>query len=289
MGLIDDAVERISVIFGHPVVVTGVLIEHHERAVFETISPHGPVVVKVDTSMARHRKEDSVLRTAAHNGLPVPTIVGAEDGPPSLLVLDRIDGVPLRPGVDGAAWRQAGRVLRRLHDLDWPAAAGPSGWSGRNWHDHFLWWVDHERDRLLADHSLPVTVVDQMHRYLSSTFVSMAEPDRHLLHGDCQADHYLVTPGSSRIAAVLDFGDAVLGDPVWDLAILTLGAPDMLGQVLRGYRPEESTERRTHQLLSAYQLIRRLGSARWMREHGQPHAPDLDAARHILMGQDRPR
>ena len=42
--------------------------------------------------------------------------------------------------------------------------------------------------------------------------------------------------------------------------------------------------RRTHELLSAaYQLIRRLGSARWMRAHGQPQAPDLEAALHILV------
>jgi aminoglycoside phosphotransferase (APT) family kinase protein len=123
-----------------------------------------------------------------------------------------------------------------------------------------------------------------MHRYLRATFTDMDEPDLHLLHGDGQTDHYLVTPGSAHLAGVLDFGDAVLGDPVWDLAILTLDAPRMLGELLRGYEPEATTERRTSQLLSAYQLIRRLGSASWMRAHGQPRTPDLDAALHILAG-----
>jgi aminoglycoside phosphotransferase (APT) family kinase protein len=284
MGLIDDAVERISRAWDGPVAVATVLIEHRERAVFETHSPSGPVVVKVDTSMAKHRREGSVLRAARHHGLPVPAIVFSEEGPPSLLVLERLDGTALGGAVHGDPWRDAGHVLRRLHALSWPAAAGSARWSQRNWQDHFRWWADHERDQLLAHNSWPATAVDQMHRYLSATFADMGAPALHLLHGDCQADHYLVTPGSSRIAGMLDFGDAVLGDPVWDLAILTLGAPGMLHEVLRGYQPDPSTERRTYDLLSAYQLIRRLGSASWMREHGQPHVPDLEAARHILEG-----
>ena len=121
-----------------------------------------------------------------------------------------------------------------------------------------------------------------MHRYLSTTFSDMDQPELHLLHGDCQTDHYLVGTGSAHIAGVLDFGDATLGDPVWDLAILTLDVPEMLPELFRGYQPDTATERRAHQFLPAYQLIRRLGSATWMREHGQPQTPDLEAALHIL-------
>jgi aminoglycoside phosphotransferase (APT) family kinase protein len=124
--------------------------------------------------------------------------------------------------------------------------------------------------------------VHQVHRYLSAAFADMGEIELRMLHGDGQADHYLVTPGSDRIAGILDFGDAVLGDPVWDLAILTLGVPEMVSEVRLGYQPDEATERRTQELLVAYQLIRRLGSASWMREHGQPHEPDLRAALGIL-------
>jgi Ser/Thr protein kinase RdoA (MazF antagonist) len=281
MELIRDAVERISLAGGYPAAVSAVLIEHHERAVFETRSPEGPVVVKVDTSTVRHRREESVLRAAGRAGLPVPAIVLSEGGPPSLLVLQRIDGTPLHRGVDDEAWRDAGRVLRRLHGLAWPAEAGSASWSGRSWQDHFRWWADHERDQLLTYDSLRPAVIHGMHRYLSSTFAEMGEPELHVLHGDCQVDHYLVMGSSSRIAGVLDFGDAVLGDPVWDLAILTLDQPDRLSEILRGYQPDASFERRREGVLNAYQLIRCLGSASWMREHGQPHEPDLEAALHM--------
>jgi aminoglycoside phosphotransferase (APT) family kinase protein len=286
MGLIEDAVERVSAAWNSTIAVTAVLTQHHERAVFETISPSGPVVVKVDTSVAKHQREESVLRAAGQAGIPVPAVVHSEPGPPSLLVLRFIDGIPLHREVDGAGWRSAGHVLQRLHGLSWPAGAGAAGWSGRTWPDHFRWWADHERDQLLTDGPLPAPVIHQMHRYLSATFSGMGEPALHLLHGDCQTDHYLMTAGSSHIAGVLDFGDAVVGDPVWDLALLTLDVPHMLGELLRGYHPDTSTERRTHELLPAYQLVRRLGSARWMREHGQPHAPDLEAAVHILARTD---
>jgi len=288
MGLIEDAVERVAVVWNATVTVTSVLTQHHERAVFEALSPRGPVVVKVDTSMAKHRREESVLRAAGHAGLPVPAVVHSDAGPPSLLVLQFIDGMPLHQRVGGAAWRHAGHVLRRLHGLAWPAGAGSASWSGRSWPDHFRWWTDHERDQLLTDGSLPAPVVQEMHRYLSTTFSDMDQPELHLLHGDCQTDHYLVTTGSPHIAGILDFGDAILGDPVWDLAILTLEAPDMLPELLRGYRPQASTERRAQELLPAYQLIRRLGSATWMREHGQPPAPDLEAALHILERRESP-
>jgi aminoglycoside phosphotransferase (APT) family kinase protein len=282
MGLIEDAVERVSLAWNSTMAVTTVLAEHHERAVFQTRSPQGPVVVKVDSSVAKHRREESVLRAAGHAGLPVPAVVHSEAGPPPLLVLQFIDGQPLGPGTDRATWRHAGHVLRRLHGLDWPAGAGAASWSGRSWPDHFRWWADHERGQWLTDGSLPAPVVHQMHRYLSTTFSDMDQPEPHLLHGDCQTDHYLVGAGSPHIAGVLDLGDAVLGDSVWDLAILTLDAPEMLPEIFGGYQPDAATERRAHRFLPAYQLIRRLGSATWMREHGQPHTPDLDAALRIL-------
>src|SRR5580658_9975081 len=126
MGLIEDAVERISRAWGYRAEVTGVLIEHHERAVFESHSPAGAVLVKVDTSRAKYRRERSVLGAAADAGLPVPVIVLGEEGAPSLLVLERIEGSALDDTVDRAAWADAGRCLRVLHGVPWPARAGPA-------------------------------------------------------------------------------------------------------------------------------------------------------------------
>lgn len=99
-----------------------------------------------------------------------------------------------------------------------------------------------------------------------------------LLHGDCQPDHYLVGEGGRRVAGVIDFGDAVLGDAVYDLAVLTLDHPDRLGDVVAGYRPDAYLKARLDQLILPYQLIRRLGSARWMLEHGYDATTDLQAA-----------
>jgi aminoglycoside phosphotransferase (APT) family kinase protein len=238
--------------------------------------------VKVDTSAAKHQREWSVLSAAGHAGIPVPAIVFSDARSPALLVLRRVDGSTLDEITDRAPWRDAGRCLRLLHGLAWPTGAGEASWSGRTWSDHFRWWADHERDQLLGYRSLPAGTVGQMHEHLRTTFAAMAEPEPSLLHGDCQVDHYLVEPRSSRVTGILDFGDAVLGDPVWDLAVLTLGRPRMVGEILDGYRPDATTERRIHDLLPSYQLIRLLGSAAWRREHGQPDAADLDAASRIF-------
>ena len=72
MGLIEEAVERVSVAWNSTIAVTTVLTEHHERAVFETRSPHGPVVVKVDTSMAKHRRRSPSSGPPAMPDFPSP-------------------------------------------------------------------------------------------------------------------------------------------------------------------------------------------------------------------------
>lgn len=43
-----------------------------------------------------------------------------------------------------------------------------------------------------------------------------------LLHGNLQAAHILVDPQSEQVLAFLDFADAQPGDPLLDIAVVTL-------------------------------------------------------------------
>ncbi len=51
----------------------------------------------------------------------------------------------------------------------------------------------------------------------------------------------MVDPGDGRVTGIIDWGDAVLGDPARDLAtVLTDFGPEVLDRVLAGYdRPRE--------------------------------------------------
>lgn len=43
-----------------------------------------------------------------------------------------------------------------------------------------------------------------------------------LLHGDLHTDHILIESQTEKVLAFLDFADAQPGDPLWDIAVVTL-------------------------------------------------------------------
>jgi aminoglycoside phosphotransferase (APT) family kinase protein len=132
---------------------------------------------------------------------------------------------------------------------------------------------------LRAGTFFPSAVVEQIHHYLDASFAETTGTELCLLHGDCLPDHFFLAPGTGRVTGLIDFGDSVLGDPIWDLAVLTLWDPDKLPFVLDGYQPDEQMQRRMAALLHPYQLLRHLRAAHWMRDHGYSDEPDLEAAR----------
>ena len=72
-------------------------------------------------------------------------------------------------------------------------------------------------------------------------FLAAAPPpparDLVFCHNDVRDDHLMVDPGSGRVTGIIDWGDAVLGDPALDLAtVVTDFGPAVLERVLAGYR-----------------------------------------------------
>jgi aminoglycoside phosphotransferase (APT) family kinase protein len=106
--------------------------------------------------------------------------------------------------------------------------------------------------------------------------LGVAEADTGL--GGAEPDARLGPTGHSAgdtIAAVIDFGDACTGDPAWDLAVLTLDDPARLGDVLTGYGPDPRLARRISALAGPYRLLRRLGEANWLADHGFSPEPSI--------------
>jgi aminoglycoside phosphotransferase len=81
---------------------------------------------------------------------------------------------------------------------------------------------------------------------------------------------------AAGIAALIDFGEACTGDPAWDLAILTLDHPERLGYVLAGYAPGARLRGRLRRMIGPYRMLRWLGEANWLHEHG--FSPDQPLA-----------
>jgi len=130
-------------------------------------------------------------------------------------------------------------------------------------------WIEEERRWLLSNTSIKPSLIAARTSFIhDSLHHRRAEPV--FMHGDLQAGHVLIADGA--LAGVVDWGDAGLGDPLYDLAVLTMGHRDRLEDVLTGYGADVERD-----VVTAFPHLRRLGSVRWMTEHGFDASGDIAA------------
>jgi Ser/Thr protein kinase RdoA (MazF antagonist) len=268
-----------------------------ERCVFITASPDDRlVVVKSDSRPGRLAAEREVLLAVRDAGLPVPAVVhavvhaGERTAP--VLVLEFVPGQALSSDSPALVWAEAGRLLRRLHDMDHPRRIG-TGAGQRPLRSTLTARASADAAAATRHGLMPARQAASLARRLGEQFGEASDPDREcLLHGDCQPAHFVVSgtrhpasgPGGTGapggpgvITAMLDLSDACTGDPVWDLAVLTLDDPGRLDDVLAGYAAEPGLIRRVRALAEPYRLLRRLSEAVWLHAHG------FDAGPHVAL------
>lgn len=263
-----------------------------ERSVFDATVDGRDAVVKVDAVAGRSAGEAEALRTARRRGVPVPELIhqitgrAGRDDPenhPSVLVIARIDGTPLTAHGSCAVWREAGFVLRRIHSIP----PGPRFAAGsQSFRERMEAWHENEIRRSRDNGLLPPAQLHAVHSLLSPVWENMIEEPPCFVHGDVQAEHLLVGP-DRRIAAVLDFGDVHIGDPVLDLAVLTLWHPGQVDSVLSGYRPARVTRERIKTLIVPFRIIRHLAAANWMFDQGLDPSAHLNALRARVPAEPR--
>ena len=150
-----------------------------------------------------------------------------------------------------AAWAAAGAAIRTLHDAPLPP------WPGRR-RDELASKLDAECEWLIANDVLPTDVVTR-NRQLAETALRPWAPA--FIHGDLQVDHVFVD--GDEVTAVIDWSEGAPGDALFDLATLTLGHPEHLGDVVAGYGADVDLD-----LIRAWWSLRCLSNVRWLVEHG---------------------
>lgn len=150
-------------------------------------------------------------------------------------VMERVVGTPFRRAAELAEFGPEGTrlisgrlvdTLAALHEVD-PAAVGladfgrPGGFLARQ--------VDRWKKQLDASHSRDLPAADELHARLAADVPPDAAPG--IVHGDYRLDNVLID-GSGRLAAVIDWEMATLGDTLTDLALLVLY--QRLGTMLGG-------------------------------------------------------
>ena len=232
-----------------------VIVAHSERATLRV----GDVFLKVDTDQSRTDVEVEAMALAP---IPTPRVLWRK---PPVLALAALPGTPLgRLGAPStaspAAWAAAGAAARTLHDAPLPP------WPGKR-PDEVASRLDAECDWLVTHDVLPAEVVTR-NRQIAEAVLRPWTPV--FTHGDLQIDHVFVD--GDEVTGVVDWSEASQGDGLFDLAILTLGHEEHLGDVLAGYGTDVDLG-----VIRGWWSWRSLVAVRWLIEHGfDPSLPGCE-------------
>lgn len=237
------------------------LFDYGYRAAWSVVAEGRRYLVKRDDRPAYSEREAAANRHAAANGIPTPALVATRGEPVQFMAFRWVDGEPPGDlaGVD--LWRDAGAMLKRIHELPTGSHGAPWG-SLEQFEGELAWMV--ERDALTVGEAQSALVAARG----ALALLSDAEPV--FIHGDCQRDHFIID-AQGAIAAVIDWADAGTGYPEMDLAVIALSAePATFEAVLEAYRPSVGLRERLPRTLPAFQAIRAALSYRWLETHGYP-------------------
>lgn len=232
-----------------------VVVAHSERATLRV----GDVFLKIDSDQTR-----TDVEVAAMAPVPTPQIRWRK---PPVLALAALPGTALghlgeTSAASPAAWAAVGAALRALHDARLPP------WPGRGV-DALESHLALECEWLVANDVLPADVV-RRNRQLAETVLRPWKPV--FIHGDPQVDHVFVT--GDEVTGVIDWSEASQGDALFDLATLTLGNQEHLGDVIAGYGTAVDRD-----LIRAWWSLRSLSNVRWLIEHGFGGAREVSRGR----------
>ena len=232
-----------------------VVVAHSERATLRV----GDVFLKIDSDQ---RRTDVEVEAMALAPIPTPQVLWRT---PPVLALAALPGTALarlgQPSTaSSVAWTAAGAVVRRLHTAPLPP------WPGRTL-DEIMSQLDDECDVLLTNDVLPADLV-RRNRDVADAALRPWTPV--FTHGDLHVAHVFVD--TDEITGVIDWSGASQGDALYDLAILTLGHPEHLGDVAAGYGGHIDLD-----VIRGWWSVRCLLAVRWLIEHGfDPFVPGAE-------------
>jgi aminoglycoside phosphotransferase len=240
--------------------VVEVVVAHQERATLRV----GDVFLKIDADQSRTDVEVDAMAMAP---IPTPEVLWRM---PPVLALAALPGTALgrlgKPSTASpAAWAAAGAAVRMLHDAPLPP------WPGRSL-DEIASELDGECEWLVTHGVLPFDVVTCNRRVAEAALRPWTPV---FTHGDLQVAHVFVN--RDEVTGVVDWSEASQGDALYDLATLTLGHQEHLGDVLAGYGTHVDLD-----VIRAWWSLRSLRGVRWLVEHGFDPSPEVAVLRSRL-------
>jgi aminoglycoside phosphotransferase (APT) family kinase protein len=242
-----------------------VVVAHNERATLRV----GDVFLKIDADQTRIDVEVEAMAVAP---IPTPKVLWRK---PPVLALAAVPGTALgRLGepstASSAAWAAAGAAARMLHDAPLPpwSMQRKGGVTGRSL-EEIGSHLDGECEWLVTNGVLPADLATRNRRIAEAALRPWTPV---FTHGDLQLTHVFVE--GDEVTGVIDWSEAGPGDALYDLAMLTLGHEEHLGDVVAGYGTDVDLD-----VIRAWWSLRSLRAARWLIEHGfDPSSPGCEFA-----------
>jgi aminoglycoside phosphotransferase (APT) family kinase protein len=219
------------------------------NAVFDVRARGERFIVKASRLHGALRAEAWACAQSAAAGCEAPQILAfgrieAAD-PLSAFVMRRLAGEPI--AACDATWPEVGAHLRRLHEVKVAgfgtlADAAEDGRGGYR-PAHASWSaclesICADTRRLEHGSARAQQVAESLTTALDDHRAELAAiVDGSLCHGDLKPAHILVDDG--RLSGVIDWGDAVLADPLWDIARFAHRVdPGLTAALVAGYDPD---------------------------------------------------
>jgi aminoglycoside phosphotransferase (APT) family kinase protein len=210
---------------------------------FRLRTPSGTYYLKSGNTIAAEAQACDLARTV---DIPSPRVIALSLISPAYLITAELAGTPLRGGLNAelsepatAVLVEAGRCLRRLHTIHDPSA---------DWPATLLRPIE-TLDRLAG--ILPDHLATRLHDTIPRFVHTVADIKPALLHGDLHPRHLYAV--GNKLTGILDWGDALYGDPLFDLARLTMSGPTSTAAFLTGY--DLSPTPAINHTLSLYRVI----------------------------------
>ena len=239
------------------------LVESGVRRVVLRKKPPGPLL----PTAHQVEREYRILRSLSDSPVPVPEVLALGEDPSvigtAFYVMSHLDGRiftdPRLPGLDrdarGALYRSTVAGLAAIHAVDVEATGlvglgPPAGYLGRQVR---RWSRQYEASRTDC-----IEAMDALCNWLPRNLPP--SPPTVLVHGDYRIGNLVFGRESARLAGVLDWELATLGDPFADLAYLCMGyhhdPPGLPG--LAAYPGTDSGVPAESELLAEYCRLARL-------------------------------
>jgi aminoglycoside phosphotransferase (APT) family kinase protein len=254
------------------------LVAYPDRATWLVTVGSERFAVKTDAAPAvAHEVEGH--RRALDAGLPVPELIAvAADA----FAMRWVTGTTLSRHSTAGAWHAAGAQIRRAHDLGGhpPFGTGFGGFEPEQpaWRLFFEAFAEHMVQSCERDLDFPSAASERIRQALRDAGPLLDAPHLGWNHGDLQPEHMLLDPATDRVAGIIDWADNGYGDVGWDIAVLTMDHEQYLDAFLAGYGASDELRTALDLVLPLFRVVRLVGEAGWMADHGFPFEPSLRRA-----------